>query len=631
MILCLEFVSNYKPMETVDDSIDPELEVQKLQDLVRKLERQNEILRTKQQQEQNIQNQVQNSQNNQDQLSISDIENVNADKPVTKPKTRFTTGGKDSALAEYNACFYEPSKDELEILDLDDNEDIVLQEESEENWLYQSPKALTPKQKSTSPYKWVREVFDDTPPPELDSVRKCLVYKLDEVTKGGGRLSRSSSSHTLASLNSPISTPSTAIGEAAPAPAPNNNNNNNPGVPQIKQPLIAGLAQNNRRLSFGSIPCTRVNTDTFTRPKKNKDIRRASDFSDYALASPVENNDVSPASSSSSNHGERHDRRQSECLQPPQNKKTLDVHALAKMQEESLRQSFSPMTSPRRSMRTKGGFYLNQPNDSDSNLSPSSQSSTRSSPNRYDADGIPAPRKFSAASHASSTASLNSNGSNDSHGSTPPDSLYGSSQYLETTPQQIIQQQQVPRRSLPNVRGLMNGMRPNASEPQLTSHRDNRPNSPYTNATGRSSPKLRGPSSGRTSPATGSKSPSMLRAPSSGQRAVSPTPKSGLSGIPTPGRTGIPRPGSTTPRGGSGIPMARSSRLERNDTFVVRRTSSAVNRRLPIVTYDEDDDHYDINPKIDSAPRSSLPATALPGRRNYAVRAPDDSWKDGCF
>ncbi|XP_064636043.1 SLAIN motif-containing protein 2-like isoform X15 [Lineus longissimus] len=591
MILCLEFVSNYKPMETVDDSIDPELEVQKLQDLVRKLERQNEILRTKQQQEQNIQNQVQNSQNNQDQLSISDIENVNADKPVTKPKTRFTTGGKDSALAEYNACFYEPSKDELEILDLDDNEDIVLQEESEENWLYQSPKALTPKQKSTSPYKWVREVFDDTPPPELDSVRKCLVYKLDEVTKGGGR-------------------------------------------------------------------CTRVNTDTFTRPKKNKDIRRASDFSDYALASPVENNDVSPASSSSSNHGERHDRRQSECLQPPQNKKTLDVHALAKMQEESLRQSFSPMTSPRRSMRTKGGFYLNQPNDSDSNLSPSSQSSTRSSPNRYDADGIPAPRKFSAASHASSTASLNSNGSNDSHGSTPPDSLYGSSQYLETTPQQIIQQQQVPRRSLPNVRGLMNGMRPNASEPQLTSHRDNRPNSPYTNATGRSSPKLRGPSSGRTSPATGSKSPSMLRAPSSGQRAVSPTPKSGLSGIPTPGRTGIPRPGSTTPRGGSGIPMARSSRLERNDTFVVRRTSSAVNRRLPIVTYDEDDDHYDINPKIDSAPSSapptnprarsvspnvrrvnkgtassmsSLPATALPGRRNYAVRAPDDSWKDGCF
>jgi hypothetical protein len=134
MNLCVESIRNYKPMETVDDSIDPELEVQKLQDLVRKLERQNAILRTKQQQEQNIQNQVQNSQNNQDQLSISDIENVNSDKPVTKPKTRFSTTGKDSALAEYNACFYEPSKDkdELEILDLDDN--VVQQEENEENW-----------------------------------------------------------------------------------------------------------------------------------------------------------------------------------------------------------------------------------------------------------------------------------------------------------------------------------------------------------------------------------------------------------------------------------------------------------------------------------------------------------------
>ena len=85
---------------------------------------------------------------------------------------------------------------------------------------------------------------------------------------------------------------------------------------------------------MSSFSGTRVNTDTFTRPKKNKDFRRASDFSDYAT--PLENNDDSPPPSFSSHQNERLDRRQSEsqALQP-QSKKTLDVHALARMQEES--------------------------------------------------------------------------------------------------------------------------------------------------------------------------------------------------------------------------------------------------------------------------------------------------------
>lgn len=45
-----------------------------------------------------------------------------------------------------------------------------------------SPKPPTPQQNKISPYKWVRQEFDH-PSPEVNSVKKSLLNKLDEVAR----------------------------------------------------------------------------------------------------------------------------------------------------------------------------------------------------------------------------------------------------------------------------------------------------------------------------------------------------------------------------------------------------------------------------------------------------------------
>lgn len=45
-----------------------------------------------------------------------------------------------------------------------------------------SPKPPTPQQNKISPYKWVRQEFDH-PSPEVNSVKKSLLHKLDEVAR----------------------------------------------------------------------------------------------------------------------------------------------------------------------------------------------------------------------------------------------------------------------------------------------------------------------------------------------------------------------------------------------------------------------------------------------------------------
>ena len=48
--------------------------------------------------------------------------------------------------------------------------------------LYSSPKPPTPQQSSINLYKWVRQDFDH-PSPEVESARRSLLFKLNEVAR----------------------------------------------------------------------------------------------------------------------------------------------------------------------------------------------------------------------------------------------------------------------------------------------------------------------------------------------------------------------------------------------------------------------------------------------------------------
>ncbi|XP_019619768.1 PREDICTED: uncharacterized protein LOC109466487 isoform X2 [Branchiostoma belcheri] len=170
-------------MEEIDQNIDPELEVKKLQDLVKKLEKQNEQLRNARRSGQSI-----------------------TDSPTKQRKMIPTQQNKNRDPQELNKKLANMSLDEVDIIKiLSDDED---DEEKEDSWLYVSPaRSATPTHKNTSPYKWVRQDFEKSSP-EVDSTRQSLLLKLDECSRASKWSSASSPSR------SGTLTPSTPLDES---------------------------------------------------------------------------------------------------------------------------------------------------------------------------------------------------------------------------------------------------------------------------------------------------------------------------------------------------------------------------------------------------------------------------------
>ncbi|XP_077984221.1 uncharacterized protein LOC144438882 [Glandiceps talaboti] len=164
-----------------DSGVDPEVQVKKLQDLVKKLERQNEQLRNRT----NIDGEMETGSTEISKLAESDRDTFTKD-------------------------FANLSLDTIEELMLDSENDA-----DEDTWLYASPdRPPTVEQRRVSPYKWTRQDFDH-PSSDMDKARKSLYGRLEEVT----RLSRnfppysSPVSSSNPSITSPdVISPSTNIG-----------------------------------------------------------------------------------------------------------------------------------------------------------------------------------------------------------------------------------------------------------------------------------------------------------------------------------------------------------------------------------------------------------------------------------
>lgn len=270
-------------MDYSENVVDPQAEVEKLKDLVKKLETQNEVLRSKQKlgSEYSTNDILKQSVNN-SVFYNTRKQHPDIDRLIDKPATN-------------NANYLEST----ELIDVDK----FSNEDSEDSWLYTSPRPPTPQQNRMSPYKWVRLDFDN-PSPDIQSARKCLKFKLDEVA----RMSRSSSTPAFQNYTTPPQANPVAMSLSADSATPPS--------PRIMSPS-ARLSPAVR----ASLPAGKINTGTFTRPKRAKEM-----MVDGAAMNGEES------------------KENVEAIHHPN---VADIENLAKQQEESLRQSMA-QTSPRR-------------------------------------------------------------------------------------------------------------------------------------------------------------------------------------------------------------------------------------------------------------------------------------------
>uniref|UniRef100_A0A8B9KTV0 SLAIN motif family, member 2 n=1 Tax=Astyanax mexicanus TaxID=7994 RepID=A0A8B9KTV0_ASTMX len=559
-------------MEDINSNINADLEVRKLQDLVKKLEQQNEQLRTRSAL-----------------LSSSGAAPGSIGRPLSAGyESSALSSGAAPALSGYGggvSSRYRDSVvdlmevgessvlDEVEILDL---EDMDCLNEEEDSWLYEA-KLNSPLQKALSPIVWCRQALDN-PSPDMESAKRSLLHRLDLTMSANKRRSlygntyspqvgygnqyspNASNSPYSSGFNSPSSTPSRV-----------------PIVKQLVLPGNAGHQRSSDRNPPAVSPQSSVDSELSTSEMEEDSVGSSTT---YKL------NDVT------------------------------DVQILARMQEESLRQDYAATASRRSSgsscQSLRRGTLSDQELDAQSleddeeemlhpalyhppvtRFSPSPRPSPRVSPRHSPRSRSPARSlEYVRASPQPMISRLQQ----------PRLSLQGHAH----EPTNAIKNEEKLRRSLPNLTRSSSGP---AAEPVKNSRSCESnlqvPNGSPRHQTSQSATqqqRLSGPARASPKPKERLQSPTSLRVPSSSKlrtpAAPSPlalrqpvkvvsNPSSGTS-TPTrslaPPRSALPRPSGSA---GGGLPVPRSKLVQ-----PVRRS--------------------------------------LPAPRSYSgIR--DESWREGCY
>ncbi|KAM3619645.1 uncharacterized protein V6R79_011234 [Siganus canaliculatus] len=557
-------------MEDINSNINADLEVRKLQDLVKKLEQQNEQLRSRSTMLSSSGAMSGNHRPLSDGYDSSSLSAGMAAGLAGFPGVGFVGTGRYSGLLENNRCLsprlsydgvsfrrpyeYEGASaapsvssmnslysdstggfidegetsilDEVEILDL---EDMDCLHEDEDSWLYEA-KLDSPLQKTLSPIVWCRQALDN-PSPEMESAKRSLIHRLDLTLSANKRRSLYGSPYNQQSYGSPYSTNAAnspySSGFNSPSSTPSR-------VPIVRQQLMPGIAVHQRNTAAERNPPA-------VSPQSSVDSELSTsemDEDSVGSSTTYKLNDVT------------------------------DVQILARMQEESLRQDYAATTSRRSSGSSchslRRSTFSDQELDAHSledeeeavhpafhlpsnRFSPSPRHSPRASPRN-------SPRSRSPARSMEYTHSRGSPQPIISRLQQPRHSLQGHGHDLQTN---VVKNEEKLRRSLPN---LTRSSAATAQGPEpVKNSRSCESNLQVPNG---GSPRhqnqsaIPSPSKLRT-PAT--PSPLALRQPvkaTSNPGSATSTPTRSLA---TP-RSGLPRPSAAaaSSSAGGGIPLPRS-------------------------------------------------------------------------
>ncbi|CAL8255138.1 unnamed protein product [Merluccius merluccius] len=336
-------------MEDINSNINADLEVRKLQDLVKKLEQQNEQLRSRS----SLLSSSSSSGIGGVGVSSGHLRPHSAgyDSPMSASLAAFGGGtgggyGGGGLLLENQRCLsprlssssYDGFRrsyagegasflggfkdgggggggggggddsilDELEILDL---EDMDCLNEEEDSWLYEA-KLNSPLQKALSPMVWCRQALDH-PSPDMESAKRSLIHRLELTMSGNKRRSLYGSPYTQQmGYGSPFST-NTAN---SPCSSAFNSPSSTPcRVPIVRQQLMPG------------------NTGQWGSSERNPPAVSPQSSVDSELStSEMDEDSVGSSTTYKLND-------------------VTDVQILARMQEESLRQDYAATASRRSS------------------------------------------------------------------------------------------------------------------------------------------------------------------------------------------------------------------------------------------------------------------------------------------